>query len=79
MSHPYTKVVVVQIEFEPRLYEELKQSLKHFSTVPIIDRQSHKFMVNPDTKQPMMIVDSTKVSEFLKIGATTATHAPPPP
>jgi hypothetical protein len=61
--------IAVKIEFEQKLYEELKQALQYFSTVPVLDPQTHKFVLTPDNNQPLMMVYSTKVSDFLKLGA----------
>jgi hypothetical protein len=61
--------IAVKIEFEQKLYEELKQALAYFANVPVVDPQSHRFVLNPDNGQPLMIVHSPKVGEFLKLGA----------
>lgn len=61
--------IAVKLEFEQKLYDELKQALQYFSTIPIVDPQSHRFVLNPDNGQPLTIVNNTKVSDFLKLGA----------
>ena len=61
--------IAVKIEFEQKLYEELKAALQYFSQVTVVDPQSHRFVLNPDNGQPLMIVHSTKIAEFLKLGA----------
>lgn len=61
--------IAVKIEFEQKLYEELRAALTYFSTVPVVDPQSHRFVLNPDNGQPLTIVNSTKISDFLKLGA----------
>lgn len=61
--------IAVKIEFEQKLYEELKQALQYFSQIPVVDPQSHRFVLNPDNGQPLMIVNSPKIGEFLKLGA----------
>jgi hypothetical protein len=61
--------IAVKLEFEQKLYDELKQALQYFSTIPVVDPQSHRFVLNPDNGQPLTIVNSTKVSDFLKLGA----------
>ena len=61
--------IAVKIEFEQKLYEELKAALQYFHTIPVVDPQSHKFVLNPDNGQPIMIVHTPKVSDFLKLGA----------
>lgn len=63
------KTIAVKVEFEEKLYNELKAALQYFSTVPVVDPQSHRFVGNPDNGQPLMIVTSPKVGDFLKLGA----------
>lgn len=61
--------IAVKVEFEKKLYDELRAALTYFSTVPVVDPQSHRFVANPDNGQPLMIVQSPKVGDFLKLGA----------
>jgi hypothetical protein len=61
--------IAIKLELEQKLYDELKQALQYFSTVPVVDPQTHRFVLNPDNNQPLTMVYSTKIAEFLKLGA----------